>query len=681
MLLEVENLAIRLALDSGATLHAVRHVGFTIDKGECLALVGESGSGKSLTALAIPGLLPRNASRSADTLRLNGTDLACLSQSTLARRIRGRSIGYVFQEPMTALNPVYSIGRQLIETMLHHGAATPTQAHARAIVLLDRVGIAAAERRLASYPHEFSGGQRQRIMIAMALMNSPELLIADEPTTALDVTIQGQILDLLDGLRRELGMGMLLISHNLASVAGFADRVAVMYAGEIVEQAPAATLFEDARHPYTQGLLRALIDRDTHAAGALLPTLPGTVQSFYGDPTACIFAGRCFHATDRCLATPPKLGPVAAAHEAACHFADSLTLPPRVDSMPLPRPPFGDVVLEARDVSKVYRVRAGLFKPDGALRAVNDVSIKVPKGVTLAIVGESGCGKSTLARILLGLEAADGGAVLLKGKTIDSYTPAARASLVQAVFQDPYSSLNPVRSVSDLVMRPLDLARAGTPASRRARVASLLEKVGLPARLHHVPPGQLSGGQRQRVAIARALATEPEIIVCDEPTSALDVSVQAQILNVLIELRREFQLSLVFISHDLAVVGHLADDIAVMYLGEIVEYGRARDIIERPLHPYTRALLESAPRLAGGTARDPSRERRPAAPPVGAPSPLGIREGCAFGPRCPHHADICESPTYLLVQPDKRSVRCHRVGAIAPSAPARRTVHEIAIEP
>lgn len=659
MLLEVKNLSITLPLENGLNLHAVRNVSFQIEKGECLGVVGESGSGKSLTALSIPRLLPRRAQCSADTLRISGLDLTAMSERELASTVRGTQVGYIFQEPMTALNPVYSIGRQLMETMQRHQAVSGEYARRRAIELLERVGIASPAKRLRSFPHEFSGGQRQRIMIAMALMNRPHLLIADEPTTALDVTVQKQILDLLDGLRRELGMGLLLISHNLGAVASVADNVAVMYAGEIVEAAPTRTLFAASRHPYTQGLLQSIPDLGKHEAGTLLPTLPGTVQSFYAQPGSCVFERRCKYAFSRCGLEAPKLRTYDRRHSGACHLAN----PPAPEAIETPkatsRRPAGDVLLEAKDISMAYSVRGGLFKPRVSLKAVVDVSLRLRKGQTLAVVGESGCGKSTLARMLLGLEQPVSGEVLLDGRPIGAYEPARRAALVQTVFQDPYSSLNPSRRVSEIVRRPLDLSEAMPKAQRDAHVTSLLEKVGLPTRLHHASPGQLSGGQRQRVAIARALATNPAMIVCDEPTSALDVSVQAQILNLLLQLRREFLLTLVFISHDLAVVGHMADEIAVMYLGEIVEYGPAAEVLANPVHPYTKALLASTPSLA-----QPKEDQACGILP-GVANPMQRPEGCCFSPRCPYRSGACGERPALRNHGSGRTVRCHFAGSLA----------------
>ena len=662
-LLDIRGLSIEIPLDHG-TLNAVRDVDLAVDQGECLGVVGESGSGKSLTALSILGLLPRRAVRRAQRLALGSDDLQAMDEAALARRIRGRRVGFVFQEPMTSLNPVYTIGRQLMETMLLHGTATPAQARRRAIELLERVGISGAERRLASYPHELSGGQRQRVVIAIALMNRPELLIADEPTTALDVTVQAQILALLAELQRESGMGMLLISHNLGAVSQVADRVAVMYAGEVVETAPAAALFDDPRHPYTRGLLGALPGAAHAVPGQPLQTIRGVVKSFYARPSSCVFAGRCEFKTGRCEAGRPPLLEPAPGHWSRCIFP-AVAAAAETKAVPIAeRRLTQDVALEASGLAKAYRVRGGLFKPKAVLQAVRDVSLSVHVGETLAVVGESGCGKSTLARLLLGLESADAGTISVGGRGLATLERRERARLVQLVFQDPYASLNPSRSVRAIVRRPLDLLADGDRGTRDERVSALLDSVGLPRRLHGASPGQLSGGQRQRVAIARALVTSPRLIVCDEPTSALDVSVQAQILNLLLGLRERLGLSLVLISHDLTVVAHMADRIAVMYLGEIVEIGSAQQVLKRPLHPYTRALLDATPTVDGHT--DLSQVRL-----QGYADPTKRPPGCAFSNRCPRAGDRCRREAPALREVDGHRVACHLPGQDASAAALR----------
>ncbi|WP_375691712.1 ABC transporter ATP-binding protein [Pseudooceanicola sp. LIPI14-2-Ac024] len=529
-LLNIQNLDIRLNLPGGS-LHAVRDVSLSLAKGESLGIVGESGSGKSLTSLAVMRLLPRSASCTATTLNFDGRELPDLTDEAFTREIAGPRIGMIFQEPMTSLNPVYTIGRQMTEGAVARGLSG-REARKKAIDLLDRVGIPDPEGRMAQYPHQMSGGQRQRVMIAMTLMLDPDLLIADEPTTALDVTVQAQILDLLDDLRRERQMGMILISHDLAVVAQRTDRVAVMYRGEIVEQGAAQDVLRRPQHAYTQALLKAI----------------------------------------------PHLGTGGRPAEAAA--------PAKVEE-----------VIVAKDVSRVFHSRKGLFGPKKEIRALDNVSLSLKRGETLALIGESGSGKSTLARIMLGLDQPTGGEITMLGRPLDQITGTERANFVQPVFQDPYSSLNPRRRLSEIIARPLALRGEGDRASREKAVVEAMDLVRLPKRLLHVYPSQLSGGQRQRVAIARALVTRPEALVCDEPTSALDVSVQAQILKLLEDLRAEMGLTCLFITHDMAVVQQVADRVAVMFQGRIVEEGTAQSVLSTPTNDYTRRLLAAAPRF------------------------------------------------------------------------------------
>ena len=529
-LLEIETLSVSLPLPRG-TLQAVRGVSLGLERGQSLGIVGESGSGKSMTALALLRLLPRGAQVQAGRLAFDGQDLPALSETAFTRRIAGPGIGMIFQEPMTSLNPVYTIGRQMTEAAVMRGMLTPGAARKKAIDLLDRVGIHDPEARMGQFPHQMSGGQRQRVMIAMALMLDPALLIADEPTTALDVTVQAQILDLIDDLRREREMGLILISHDLAVVAQRTDRVAVMYGGELVEQGKAAQVLHAPAHAYTRTLLQAIPD----------------------------------------LGTPPRgaaSGPAGA-----------------------------DTVIDARGITQVFTSRKGLFGPKRKVTALDDVSLQLRRGETLALIGESGSGKSTLARILLGLSQPTAGTVSMLGRPVADLSPTQRADFVQPVFQDPYSSLNPRRRLSEIIARPLALRGTGNRATRLDAVREAMDRVRLPARLIHAYPSQLSGGQRQRVAIARALVTRPEALICDEPTSALDVSVQAQILDLLEELRTEMGLTCLIITHDMGVVHQTADRVAVMYQGRIVEEGSASVVLTAPSNDYTARLLAAAPRF------------------------------------------------------------------------------------
>ncbi len=595
-LLDIKRLSIEIPTERGM-LQAVRDVSITLEPGQCLGIVGESGSGKSLTALSIVNLIPRTARRYADRLMLNGVDLLSMGPAQMAKNICGREVGFIFQEPMSSLNPVYTIGRQLTECMTNHGTVGVQQARRRAIDLLERVRIPDAEKRLASFPHELSGGQRQRVMIAMALMNEPRLLIADEPTTALDVTVQAEIVSLLGELRRDMNMGMLFISHNLAVIDEVADNVSVMYAGEVVEEAATSRLFSDPRHPYTQSLMQAI--PRIGASGRRLKSIPGSAPSFHMSPDICVFAGRCPIEQPDCRKIHPQMRYAGTGHRHRCITSAEAKISDVLEDNIVHRVPASELLLTATNLSRTYAVRSGLLGRKNRIMAVKDVSLQLRRGETLALVGESGCGKSSLARLLLGLEQPDQGEIVLGGERLNDLQPRARAKRLQIVFQDPQGSLNPARTIREIVRRPLDLLGNRSPAERTERVNWLLDRIGLPDRLHDAVPRQLSGGQRQRVAIARALASgSADVVVCDEPTSALDVSVQAQILNMLSELREEMGLSLLFISHDLNVVGYMADRIAVMYQGQIVEQGTALDIMTRAEHPYTRRLLAASPRPA-----------------------------------------------------------------------------------
>ena len=603
-LLEIRNLSVSLELPN-ARLHAVRGATISLDRGQTLGIVGESGSGKSMTALALMRLLPRGAEVNVDRLAFDGRDLPSIPDAVFAREFLGRRMTMIFQEPMTSLNPVYTIGRQLTEASVRQGVLSAKAAHERAIALLDRTGIPDPAGRMSQYPHQLSGGQRQRAMIAMALMMEPELLIADEPTTALDVTVQAQILELLAGLQREMGMAMILISHDLAVVSEHTDRVAVMYGGEMIEEGRAAEVMATPKHPYTQALLKAIPRMD--GPPIKLAAIAGTMPSAISIPKACIFASRCDLVRDVCRSERP---PVQGSDEqwrrciltdaelaAGRHAAPAQVIVRSAIASPaLP-------VIEATDIVQVFQSRRRLFGPKKENRAVDGVSLTLRKGETLTLVGESGSGKSTLARIMLGLSLPTSGAVLMQGRPLADLSPRQRAALVQPVFQDPYSSLNPRRTLAEIIVRPLELRGDGTSETRIARVREVMDMVRLPQRLIHNYPSQLSGGQRQRVAIARALATSPEALVCDEPTSALDVSVQAQILNLLSDLQTNLGLSCLVITHDMAVVHQIADRVAVMLKGRLVEEGPTDTVLNRPINEYTRTLLAAAPRFRAEESR------------------------------------------------------------------------------
>jgi len=680
--LVVDNLRVEIPLAVNS-VHPVRGVGFALEKGEALGIVGESGCGKSLTSLALIGLLPNRAIRTADRLELDGLDLLSLSDKQLASQIRGNRISMIFQEPMTALNPVYTIGRQLTQVMMLHREVSQAEATERAVYLLERVGITAAASRLTQYPHQFSGGQRQRVMIAMALMNEPELIIADEPTTALDVTIQAQILLLLSELQRELGMTMILITHDLGVVARTTDKIAVMYGGEVVESGTTAQVFGAPKHPYTHGLLECIPEPSRVEPGTHLGAIPGIVPSLIGDIQGCAFAGRCDYAEDRChtAAAPvqtengrqfrcilehgveestPRTAASGNAGSLHAVSVESTSLNTATDTAPL---------LAIDDVRCIFDVRRGIFRKQHKLRAVDGVSLDLFKGEVLALVGESGCGKTTLARILLGLQPIDDGVVRLDGEPMSDTGPRDIARRIQPIFQDPYSSLNPRKTIGQTIGRPLDIHEVGDPQDRQAMVEEIMGLVGLPRRMYHSYPNQVSGGQRQRVAIARAIIMKPDVVICDEPTSALDVSVQSQILNLLLDLREELGLTYLLITHDLSVVQHMATRVAVMYLGKIVEMGDAQTVFHSPQHPYTKALLKSVLSLTPGAGIPDTH--------IGGsfPNPLDIPPGCSFHPRCPVAIDRCKTDQPAGTDTAAGGfVRCHLFDDTVSSIPAKEEI-------
>ncbi|WP_327295335.1 ABC transporter ATP-binding protein [Streptomyces sp. NBC_01197] len=631
---------------------AVRGVSFSLRRGEVLGLVGESGSGKSATALAVLGLLPGNAAVRG-SVRLDGTELVGASDRALSA-VRGSRIGMVFQDPLSAFTPVYRIGDQIAEAVRAHQDVSREVARARAVELLDLVGIPEPALRARSYPHEFSGGMRQRAMIAMAMANDPDVILADEPTTALDVTIQAQVLDVLRTAQRETGAALVLVSHDLGVIAGAADRVAVMYAGRIVESAPAEELFERPRMPYTLGLIGAVPRLDT--AGEVLVPIPGSPPTAGSTGPGCPFAPRCPLAGEPCLAKEPALRTVDG-HAVACVRADEIAakrLGP-LDVFPVPEiPPAGAAdeedrsagqtatVLSVRGLVKTFPVLKGsAFKRRvGTVHAVDGVDLRISRGETLALVGESGSGKSTTLFELLNLVRPEGGEIELFGQSLDRLGTSARRALrgqVQIVFQDPMASLDPRMTVGDIVAEPLR-AQGTDRRTAAGRVPGLLGQVGLdPAHATRFPH-EFSGGQRQRIGIARALSVGPKLLVLDEPVSALDVSVQAGVLNLLRRLKSELGLAYLFVSHDLSVVRHIADRVSVVYLGRTVESGTVDEVFERPRHPYTQALLSAVP--LPDPVRERERQRTRILLPGDPPSPTHRYEGCRFRARCPVFARL-----------------------------------------
>lgn len=658
-------------------VRASREMSYSVDKGECLAIVGESGSGKSVSALAVMGLLPEGRAQiSGGSVRFGGRELIGLRESEL-RKVRGGQIGMIFQDPLSSLNPLIRIGDQIQQGLRFHQGLNGKAARARALELLDLVGIPDARRRIDEYPHQFSGGMRQRAMIAMAVSCGPKLLIADEPTTALDVTIQAQVLELLQRLRTELGMALILITHDLGIAAGFADRVAVSYAGRVVETGPAEELLQSPNHPYTGGLLASLPRIDRPRSERLSP-IEGLPPDASRDHVGCPFVPRCRFADDKCRAEEPPLIELSPARKSACWYEPDVTSADPDAAGPVVR---GSVtasdsdedgpLLSVRDLQVWFPIESGfLRRRSGWVQAVDGVSFDIARGETLGLVGESGSGKSTVARAVMRLEQATGGSIDFDNDdllALEGGDLRRARSRFQMVFQDPYSSLDPRQAVSDVVAEPLRINSVVDGAAMGGRVDELLTTVGLDPTFRDRYAHELSGGQRQRVGIARALALQPDLIVCDEPVTALDVSIQAQVINVLEELQETMGLSYLFIAHDLAVVRHIADRVAVMHLGRIVEMGPVLDLYERPLHPYTTALLSAVP------IPDPAqeRQRRRIILDGEIPSPANPPPGCRFSGRCWLRAQLGDPEVCTTVDPDlvpsehggeAHTVACHFPG-------------------
>ena len=685
-LLDIQDLRTEIKLRHGV-VHAIDGVSLSVNPGECLGIVGESGSGKTMTALSVMRLLPGGGSITGGQILLDGVDIASLSEENM-EHVRGNQIGMIFQDPLTSLNPTMTIGDQIAESVRLHRGASREAALARAEEVLGLVGMPRPAERVSNYPHQLSGGMRQRVMIAMALACEPKLLIADEPTTALDVTIQKQILELLDSLRARLGMAVILVTHDLGVIAGRADRVAVMYAGRIVETASTRVLFANPRHPYTEALFEALPEKASVAEPGpvvkRLYNIPGQPPDLTAPPEGCKFAPRCRYAQDSCRESEPSLTnggdsqffrcffPVGTPAEVSDPSTPFVSVPAEQPEIPVTPAAAASAVessgaagvplLSVSHLVKNFTVTAGavLQRKIGAVSAVADVSFSVPRGSTFGLVGESGCGKTTIGRLIVGLETPNAGAIELGGTDLSSMSGRERrrqAKSVQLMFQDSYASMDPRMRVGTVLREPLVIQRDGNRASQVERVASILSEVGLPAAAAERYPHEFSGGQRQRLGLARALMLRPSLIVADEPVSALDVSIQAQILNLMKDLQRSHGLTYVFISHDLSVVRYMADTIGVMYLGKLVEVGPASSVYFSPVHPYTKGLIDTVP------VADPSLERTKTHEGVRGelPSAVAPPSGCRFRTRCPFAQELCarEEPPLRPFTADGHRAACH----------------------
>ena len=641
-----------------SVVRAVDGVSFTVGRSEIVGLVGESGCGKTISGLATMRLLPNGGRIDSGSIRISDTDVLSLTERQM-RAVRGNQIAMIFQDPMTSLNPTMTIGDQIAEAVLIHREASHAEAAKRAAEVLDLVGMPRAAERLGQYPHQLSGGLRQRAMIAMALACEPQVLIADEPTTALDVTIQAQILALLQELKAELGMGILLVTHDMGVIAAHADQVLVMYAGRIVEAAETVALFDDSRHPYTKALLRSIPQPDRPARGPLY-NIPGAPPNLALELTGCRFRPRCANALAECADIDPVLHDGGGGHVFACinperpaaeesgpaELAAAAGSPPTAEDAE--DKDNAEPILRLADVVKEFRVKRGVFSRKArTAHAVSGVSFEIYAGETFGLVGESGCGKSTVSRLIVGLERPTAGSITFSGRDVAVLTatgPLARRRRLsglrrnlQMMFQDPYSSLDPRMRVGGIVREPLTIQSVGTSRERTEKVAAQLREVGLPVRALDLYPHEFSGGQRQRIGLARALILEPKLLIADEPVSALDVSIRAQILNLMQTLQAEHGLTYLLISHDLGVIRQMANRIGVMYLGKLVEMGPAESVYTAPAHPYTAGLIDTA------AVADPRRERARTRVPVKGelPSAFDPPSGCRFRTRCALAQDVC----------------------------------------
>jgi peptide/nickel transport system ATP-binding protein len=674
--LNIEDLRVEFQTRRGPAV-AVDGISLHIDRGEVLGVVGESGCGKSVTALSVLQLIDYPGRIASGRIELSGQNLLELGSRRM-RDVRGKRVAMIFQDPSTTLNPVFRVGDQITDVLKYHSDASRRGGRRRAAELLDMVGIPSPEKRLAQYPHQMSGGMQQRVVIAIALALQPELLLADEPTTALDVTIQAEILDLIERLQAETGTATMMITHDVGVVAQTCDRVAVMYAGKVIETGRVADVIERPAHPYTVGLIDAVPRLASTQAGGLR-SIAGSVPDIVHLPRGCRFHPRCPHAMEICRSVEPRPVEARQGHTVACHlYTDDGS---SSEQKPLGSDRSRTTIIEsrtARETSaepappllRVERLvkefpagwqRSGLIPRPRSLRAVDEVSFEIGSGEALGLVGESGCGKSTTARVVMRLHEPTSGHVFLEGVDLMALSRARlfeRRRLFQMVFQNPYASLDPRWTVERVVAEPLDMHGALSRAERGERVLGLLSSVSLGSLHLNRYPHQLSGGQRQRVAIARALALNARLLVADEPVSSLDVSIQAQILELLIRLKAELGLSLLFISHNLAVVNYLCERVAVMYAGQIVETGRSDDVLRTPRHPYTQVLVSSIPEPSVHS----SQERIIASGEP--PSLLERANNCPFHTRCPHVREICRTQAPPVADAGAgRTARCHLVAS------------------
>ncbi|BBI36645.1 ABC transporter ATP-binding protein [Cohnella abietis] len=670
--LDIQNLTVQFETKKGL-LTAITDVCLTIEPGETVCLVGESGSGKTITSKAVMRLIDyENGKIAQGQILFAGDDLVQLSQKNL-RLLRGKRIAMVFQEPMAAFDPLFSIGSQIIEVIVQHKLGNAKQAWERAVHLLARVGIPEPEIRMKQFPNELSGGMLQRAMIAMTLACSPELLIADEPTTALDMTIQAQILHLLQELKAEFNMSILLITHDMGIAAEMADRIVVMYAGNVVEQATVFQLFEKPHHPYTQGLLQSITTMDSDRKTKLY-SIPGSIPNLFELPTGCHFHPRCSYASDQCLTQSPPLQTFQG-REVACWHTEEIasidrqpgaTVSISRESSHSNHTPFekedllarNKLLFEIKEVSKFYPIKKNvLSRHPQFIRAVDKVSFNIRKGETFGLVGESGSGKSTLGRAVVQLEKATSGQVLYQGRdltNLDQTGLREERKHMQMIFQDPYGSMNPRWKIGDIIAEPLWVHSNLSTKETRAQVGELLEIVGLNASWYDRYPHEFSGGQRQRIGIARAIALRPSFILADEAISALDVSVQAQIINLMQDLQQKLGLTYLFIAHGLHIVRHISDRIGVMYLGKLVEIADSDQLFSNPAHHYTKALIASIP------WPDPTRKKDFVAIQGEIPSPANPPSGCYFHTRCPAATALCKelAPELKALRED-HLVACH----------------------